>query len=179
MLRAYHVTHPLRASMPEEELRSRLGPNRELAAELLNRMFTDGTVVRRQGGVALAAHRIRLSAEQQLAVDAALQELRAQPFAPPAWDEIVARHRLDASLTQYLFDQGLIVRIGTDTVYSRDAYERAVERLKQHLRASGRLTVSEARDLLGSSRKYVLPLLEWLDAQKVTRRVGDDRILRP
>jgi selenocysteine-specific elongation factor len=38
--------------------------------------------------------------------------------------------------------------------------------------------VAAARDLLGSSRRYVLPLLEWMDAQKVTRRVGDDRILR-
>jgi selenocysteine-specific elongation factor len=38
--------------------------------------------------------------------------------------------------------------------------------------------VAEARDLLQSSRKYVLPLLEWLDTQKITRRVGDDRILR-
>jgi len=53
-----------------------------------------------------------------------------------------------------------------------------VDRLTRHLQREGKVTVAQARDLLGSSRRYVLPLLEWLDAQKVTRRVGDDRILR-
>jgi selenocysteine-specific elongation factor len=46
-----------------------------------------------------------------------------------------------------------------------------------HLRANGKITVADARDLFGSSRKYVLALLELLDRQRLTRRVGDDRVL--
>jgi selenocysteine-specific elongation factor len=63
-------------------------------------------------------------------------------------------------------------------VFARSAYDDAVSRLRAHLTDHRTLTVAAARDLLGSSRRYVLPLLEWLDAQKITRRVGDDRILR-
>ena len=70
------------------------------------------------------------------------------------------------------------MRVNDDTVFARSAYDEAVRVLRAHLAEHRTLTVAAARDLLGSSRRYVLPLLEWLDAHKVTRRVGDDRILR-
>jgi selenocysteine-specific elongation factor len=73
---------------------------------------------------------------------------------------------------------GRVVRLNDDTVFARSAYDDAVRRLRHHLTEHRTLTVAAARDVLGSSRRYVLPLLEWLDAQKITRRVGDDRILR-
>ena len=73
---------------------------------------------------------------------------------------------------------GEVVRVADDTVFGREAYARALATIQTHLRTHDRITVAEARDLLQSSRKYVLPLLEWMDAQKITRRVGDDRILR-
>ena len=88
------------------------------------------------------------------------------------------RHQLPPSLVQYLVTQGRIVRVNEDTVFARSAYDDAVGRLRAHLSEHRTLTVAAARDVLGSSRRYVLPLLEWLDAQKITRRVGDDRILR-
>jgi selenocysteine-specific elongation factor len=71
-----------------------------------------------------------------------------------------------------------VVRVNDDTAFARSAYDDAVRRLRLHLTEHRTLTVAAARDVLGSSRRYVLPLLEWLDAQKITRRVGDDRILR-
>ena len=52
-----------------------------------------------------------------------------------------------------------------------------VARLTEHLTAHGKVTVAEARDLFGTSRKYVLPLLEYLDQKRVTRRLGDERVL--
>jgi selenocysteine-specific elongation factor len=68
--------------------------------------------------------------------------------------------------------------VADDTAFGREAYDQALATIQAYLHAHQRITVAEARDLLQSSRKYVLPLLEWLDAQKITRRVGDDRILR-
>jgi len=52
-----------------------------------------------------------------------------------------------------------------------------VERVTEHLRRHGTITVAEARDLFGTSRRYVLPLLEHLDQRRVTRRQGDERVL--
>ena len=67
--------------------------------------------------------------------------------------------------------------IGEGIVYAADAYQRIVDDVLGHIRDNGQITVAETRDLLGSSRKYVLPLLQSMDVRRLTRRVGDDRVL--
>ena len=71
-----------------------------------------------------------------------------------------------------------MVKVDGSVVFSADAYRRMVEAVTRHIEDNGSITVAEARTLLDSSRKYVLPLLEYLDQQRVTRRTGDTRTLR-
>ncbi|OLD74096.1 MAG: selenocysteine-specific translation elongation factor [Chloroflexi bacterium 13_1_20CM_66_33] len=177
-LAVYHQGQPLRSGMPKEELRSRTGIPAELFNPALVALTGDGVVVERNGEVAAAGHRHGLTPEQESAAGAFLADLELQPFNPPPLADLVRRHQLAPSLVQYLVTQGRIVRVNDDTVFARSAYDDAVGRLRTHLSEHRTLTVAAARDVLGSSRRYVLPLLEWLDAQKITRRVGDDRILR-
>jgi selenocysteine-specific elongation factor len=177
-LAAYHRAQPLRRGMPKEELRSRTGIPAELFAELVFVLVAEGTVVERAGEIAASTHHPALTAEQVRSVAALVAELERQPFNPPPLPELVRRHQLTPALLQYLVADGRVVRVNDDTVFARSAYDDALRRLRAHLDAHRTLTVAAARDLLGSSRRYVLPLLEWLDAQKITRRVGDDRILR-
>jgi len=177
-LAAYHRAQPLRRGMPKEELRSRTGIPAELFAELVSVLVAEGTVVERAGDIAARTHHPALTAEQERSVAALVAELEGQPFNPPPLPELVRRHQLTPALLQYLVADGRVIRVNDDTVFARSAYDDALRRLRTHLDAHRTLTVAAARDLLGSSRRYVLPLLEWLDAQKITRRVGDDRILR-
>jgi selenocysteine-specific elongation factor len=69
------------------------------------------------------------------------------------------------------------VRIGTEAVFLPDAVTRFARLVVDELAAAGSITVARARDLTGSSRKHVLPLLQFLDDRGLTRRQGDDRIL--
>ena len=177
-LTAYHEAQPLRRGMPKEELRSRTGMPAELFAELLAVLAADRTVVDQGGEVAAAAHHPALTSEQETAIGAFVAELEGQPFNPPPLPDLVRRYHLTPALLQYLVVDGRVVRVNDDTAFARSAYDDAVRRLRRHLTEHRTLTVAAARDVLGSSRRYVLPLLEWLDAQKITRRVGDDRILR-
>jgi selenocysteine-specific elongation factor len=177
-LQAYHEAQPLRRGMPKEELRSRTGIPAELFADLLAVLAAEHTVVERGGEVAAAAHRPLLTSEQEAAIVAFLAELEGQPFNPPPLADLTRRYQLTPALLQYLVADGRVVRVNDDTAFARSAYDDAVRRLRVHLTEHRTLTVAAARDVLGSSRRYVLPLLEWLDAQKITRRVGDDRILR-
>jgi selenocysteine-specific elongation factor len=177
-LSAYHEAQPLRRTMPKEELRSRTGIPAELFAELLTVLAAEHTVVEQGGDVATAAHHPALSSEQEAAISAVVAELEGQPFNPPPLPDLIRRYRLTPALLQYLVVDGRVVRVNEDTAFGRAAYDDAVRRLRHHLTEHRTLTVAAARDVLGSSRRYVLPLLEWLDAQKITRRVGDDRILR-
>jgi selenocysteine-specific elongation factor len=177
-LDAYHEAQPLRRGMPKEELRSRTGIPAELFGELLTVLAAQQTVVEQGGEVAAAAHHPALSSEQEAAIGAFVAELEGQPFNPPPLPDLVRKYHLTSALLQYLVVDGRVVRVNDDTAFARSAYDDAVQRLRRHLTEHRTLTVAAARDLLGSSRRYVLPLLEWLDAQKITRRVGDDRILR-
>ena len=178
LLRAYHASNPLREGMPREELKSRATLPVALFQAAIAELAGHGRLREQAGEVALPDHHPRLAPEQEAAAAAALGELEAGGFSPPPLGELVARHRLSPAVLQYLLAQGRAVRVNEDTAFSRPAYEAALARLRAHLDAHQRITVAQARDLLGSSRRYVLPLLEWLDAQKITRRVGDDRILR-
>jgi selenocysteine-specific elongation factor len=147
-------------------------------AEVLDLLRDEGRIVERGGEVAVATHKQHLSAEQETVLGAFLGEVESQPFNPAPLAELLRRHPLTPALLQYLVADGRIVRVNEDTVFGRAAYDEAVKLLRAHLTEHRTLTVAAARDLLGSSRRYVLPLLEWMDAQKITRRVGDDRILR-
>ncbi len=178
VLRAYHEAQPLRRGMPKEELRSRLGIPAELFAELITVLAADQAVIDQGGEVAAADHHPALTSDQEAVIGAFVAELEGQPFNPPPLPDLVRRYRLTPALLQYLVVDGRVVRVNEDTAFARSAYDDAVSRLRRHLIEHRTLTVAAARDVLGSSRRYVLPLLEWLDAQKITRRVGDDRILR-
>jgi selenocysteine-specific elongation factor len=63
-------------------------------------------------------------------------------------------------------------------LFEAETYARMVERIRAHLLAGGALTVAEVRDMFATSRKYALALMEHLDAQGVTRRMGDARVLK-
>jgi selenocysteine-specific elongation factor len=178
-LATYHRDNPLRTGMAREELKTRLRIKTSLNASLLSDLIRSGQAVESgPGEVALSGHRPQLSAGQKAAVEAALGELEAGRFSPPGLSELTKKHALTLSLVQYLVQQGLAVRLDDETMLAAGAYREALATIQEHLKREGKITVAQARDLLGSSRRYVLPLLEYLDAQRVTRRLGDDRILR-
>ena len=76
-----------------------------------------------------------------------------------------------------LAQSGAIVRLSDDIAFTQDGYARAVAIVKELIAATGSVTVGQLRDRMGASRRPVLALLEYLDGAKVTRRVGDQRIL--
>lgn len=70
----------------------------------------------------------------------------------------------------------MLVKINDELYFHREAYSRAIELLRSHFAAAGTLTLAQFRDLTGSSRKIMQPLLEHFDGLKLTRRVGDHRV---
>jgi selenocysteine-specific elongation factor len=177
-LAAFHAAHPLRAGMPKEELRTRTAIPLGLLVAALAHLVGTGQVVEDAREVHLSAHRPALSQPDQDVSLRLVQELESAGFAPPLVPELSRRYALTPALLQHLVDGGMVVRVSDELLFGRKAYDSAVEAITHFLRQEGQLTVAQARDLLDSSRKYVLPLLEHLDAQKITRRAGDLRSLR-
>ena len=170
-LATYHKSFSLRRGASREELRSRLRAQPENFPELLTLMEHEGVLVDEGTTVRAPDHSPTLSESQRTTASAYVAKLRGNPNNPPTGLD------LDPELLGFLTDAGEVVPIGEGIVYDAEAYRRIVDEVLQHIRANGQITVSETRDLLGSSRKYVLPLLQSMDVRRMTRRVGDDRVL--
>ena len=171
-LQAYHNQYPLRRGAPPQELRSRLKVSQPVYLRAAARLADEGVVVDDDGLVRAPDHQVQLNDQQNADVAAYLSELAAEPWSPPT------DRPVDPELLAYLQEKGDVVRVNETVVFTTEAYDDMVGRIVAHLRENNSVTVAEAREIFGTSRKYVLPLLEYLDQQRITRRVGDERVLR-
>jgi selenocysteine-specific elongation factor len=177
-LAEHHRRFPLRGGMPREELRSRLGLSQRATALVLERAAREGTMAATATTAALPGHAPAPTPRQQQQAEALLALLERAPYSPPSRGEWAdARLDIEGELLAFLVEQGRIVAVGAEIYFSRAAYEELLAWVRGHIAAAGSLTVGELRDRFGSSRKYALALLEHLDERKVTRRLGDARVL--
>ncbi len=182
-LAAFHAAQPLRGGMSREELKSRLGQTVPwpLSPRVFNalvayaaesvRLVASGAVVR------LPEHQLKFTPAQQAQVDRLLAVLRREPYNTPSPKDCAAQLGSEAVFGA-LLEQGVLVQVSAEVVFLAETYPTMVEAIKAHLRAKGKITVAEVRDQFSTSRKYALALMEHLDALGVTRRVGDERVLK-
>jgi len=170
-LQEYHQIFSTRLGMPRAELSSRLKMGAHRSA-ILRKLLDDGIVVEDGVVIRLPSHRVQLTQAQQAKIDAFLKSLSHNPYAPPS--NLIPK----PDLLNLLISQHQVVKVSDDVVFSTSAYNEMVERLVSHLKANDRITLAEVRDMFKTSRKYALALLEHLDQEKITRRVGDERVLR-
>ncbi len=172
VLEEYHRQYPLRPGAPKEELRSRLGLAQQTFLQVMKRLEEEEALVEEAAIVRLPSHRRVLTDRQQEEVEAYLKALSSNPYSPPT---DVSIH---PDLLSGLIDEGKVVRVSPEVVFGASAYEQMVKGVVQGIKSQGKITVAGVRDMFKTSRKYALALMEYLDQQKVTRRVGDDRVLR-
>jgi selenocysteine-specific elongation factor len=171
-----HRKTPLRAGASREEIRSALDLAPKRYAALLARLVADGRVAERGSAVAMPSHRPSLTPEQEAKWSAARAALGREPLQPPSAGTLQQEFGIDLDVLMALADRGDVVRVGTEGVFLPDAVRRFGDAIIDALQL-GPITVAKARDLTGSSRKHVVPLLQFLDDHGLTRRIGDDRVL--
>jgi selenocysteine-specific elongation factor len=157
--------------MPREELRNRLKLKAAVFAPVVSALETQLLLSSSASWLKLPSHSPALSPAQQSQADTYLKLLASSPYAPPTDSPP------GPELLAWLESEGKVVRIG-DVVFLSSAFDEMRQRLTAHMASAPPFTVNEVRDLFGTSRKYVLALLEELDRQGVTARHGDERTLR-
>jgi len=166
----YHQRFPTRKGMPKVELTNKLR-SRTHSPAILQRLVDEGVLVEERLAVRLPTHRIELTQVQQAKIDAFLGSLAKNPYAPPG-DFIP-----EPDLLNLLIERGEVVKVSDGVVFSASAYKEMAERVTLHIKAQGKITLAEVRDMFNTSRKYAQALLEHMDEKKITRRVGDERVL--
>lgn len=180
-----HHQYPLRSGLSKEEWRTRINLSPKMASEVFLALQEEGQLAEAIGISGTSGGFIRLpgfvptfNAAQQQRVEQLLRLFREHPYNPPGRAE--AETIVGAEVLASLIEQGRLVKLGgsSDAVlFLRESYEEAIAKLVTYLQEHGKMTAAEARDVLGTTRKYILPLLEHMDERRITRRIGDERLL--
>jgi selenocysteine-specific elongation factor len=180
-VRQYHAQHPLEEGVPREELRERLcaGAAPGVFEHVLADLVSAGEAIARER-VALRGHSLALTDEEARVRDGILTALEAGGLAPPDLAELATRARAGRSLVDrvagLLVRQKQLVRIG-DLLFHTSALSHLKDDVRSLKRDDGttRIDVGTFKDRYHVTRKYAIPLLEFLDRERVTRRVGESR----
>lgn len=177
ILNSYHEQYPLRLGIPREEMRSRLKLSpavfNPLVAECSSReMLTeDGAYLR------AVSYSIKFSASQQAGIDQLLILFQRSGVTSPSVKD--CKTAVGDDIYRAMVDMGTLIQLNNDVVYEKSQYELLAANIVDYLNKNGRIDAAKARDLLSTSRKYAIALLEYMDDNKITRRSGDFRELRP
>jgi selenocysteine-specific elongation factor len=170
-----HKTNPERAGLDLNELRTALhDQSSEVFAALLSDLCATD-FVRRGSAIARISHRPALPPNLRPIAMKIREALSAKPFDPPARKEIEADRNV-LQVLRYLIEAGEVIEVSPDIVLLRENFERMKSAVADFISKDGPATVSELRQKLRTSRRIMVPLLERLDREGVTRRVGDKRM---
>lgn len=177
-----HAADPLKPGVDKEALRRTLdsGPGMEGFEALLRRAVADGRLDVEAGRVRIKGSG-RMLADRELAQKRELLEMiGGGGFSPPLFKELLERLDMDKKrlrdLLDILMEEGEIEQVNTEYYLASGRLAEAEERIRSFIAEKGKLGVADLKDMLGSSRKYSIPLLEYFDRRRVTRRDGDYRV---
>ena len=183
-LGTYHAQNPLKAGMPREELRSKFPAHihPKLAPQVLNQMAKNEELATEEDTIRLPAHRVSLAVDQSQLKEKIVQAYQKGGITPPYFKDICQSLEVEArdarDVLQLLVEENQLAKVKEGLYFQRRVIDELKERLVTFLRDKGAITTPEFKDMTGASRKFVIPLAEYFDANNVTIRVGDTRQLR-
>ena len=176
LIEAAHNESPERAGIDLGELRSALRIQEAEVFESLVADLCDGDFVRKGSVIARTSHRPTLPVHVQPVEKRIREALNGQPFDPPSRKAIESDPQA-RQVVRFLIENGDVTELALDVVLLRESFERMKSQVAEFISKNGPSTVSQLRQALGSSRRVMVPLLERLDRDGVTRRAGDKRML--
>jgi selenocysteine-specific elongation factor len=183
-LGSYHSGNPLKAGMSKEELKSKFPQlsDPKVFNLILNQMIKSGQITQEENTVRLSDHRVSLGADQADIRKKMLDIYQKGGLQPPYFREVPGMLDADPSHTKevlmLLVEEGHIVKTKDDLYFHVTAVTELKNRLVDFLKSNEEITTPQFKEMTAASRKYVIPLIEYFDACKVTLRVGDSRKLR-
>jgi len=183
-IEAFHKENPLLPGIPREDLRAVVGRRvrtetfRAALEELakLNKVTLRGELVKKVGT------EITLTSDELQAKEQIEQAFARAGLAVPSVKEVLAQLAIESKraekILQILIREQVLVRISPELIFHRDALGKLPGLLQNYKKSKGeRIGVPTFKELTGITRKYAIPLLEYLDRQRLTRRTGDERVI--
>jgi len=184
LLESYHKSHPLKAGMSRQGLKSKLAPS--LSSKLFGLLIQDltksNTVIQEKEVIRLSGHRVALEADQKDVRHRIEQTYLQSGLQPPYFRDLVASLGQNSAhveeILMHMLEEGTLVKVKEDLYFHRHVIDNLKNRLVSYLKANSEITTPQFKEMTGVSRKYTIPLIEYFDSTKATIRVGDIRRLR-
>ncbi len=184
-LTAYHKHNPLQSGIVKEELRTGLGRkvDPKVFQYCLNELLRKGVAVQEESLVRMAGHQVALKAdEEQLRRDLDAW-YRSKGLSTPTIKETMDQFgeyppQLVKEVLDLLVRDGRLFKISESLYYTKELIEPLINSVLQHMEKHGEIDAPSFKELTGLTRKFSIPILEYLDRVKITMRIGDKRILR-
>jgi selenocysteine-specific elongation factor len=182
LLEIYHKEHPLHTGLRVAELRQKLFGKAETAVgnAILGELSREGVIRIDNGRASLTGFEVRLTKRQRAIRERILEAFQNAGYETMTPEEIPKlfspNEKSDcAQVTESLLASGELVMLSPQIYWHRDTFEKARGMAEGHFKANKELTMPQFRDLLGTSRKYALAMLDYLDSARVTKKTGDIR----
>jgi selenocysteine-specific elongation factor len=179
----FHQANPLVLGISREELKNRaLGDVPGAVFQtILDKLLAEKKIAVGQDVVHEYGRKVTLKQDEEQIRNSIADRFRSLGLQVPPPDELIAALKLDAGvakkIVQLLLKENVLVKINDDILLHRSTVDKLIGDVKNLKARNPKLGVGEFKDLTGVSRKYAIPLLEYLDRQRVTRRVGEDRMI--
>ncbi|MBI5407775.1 MAG: selenocysteine-specific translation elongation factor [Nitrospirae bacterium] len=175
MIEAFHKKNPLKPGMPKEEARNAFRVQSKFFDILLSKV---AEIVSEKDVLRLKGFKTSISSSE---ADEISQILEKSSFQPPFKAELAQTLQMPetriSDILKLMQKEGKISRINDSLYMSKSAHDRMMGLIREFFANKSEMSVSEFRDMLGTSRKYAVPFLEYLDSSRITLRVGDVRKL--
>ncbi|MFZ5996333.1 MAG: selenocysteine-specific translation elongation factor [Nitrospirota bacterium] len=181
-LKRFHKENPLKPGMTKEDLRTRIRIYKKDAEKVFNSLvdMVKEVVVEKET-VRLKDFTVALTSADEGVKSRIIATLNKEGFQPSFKPELAQKLSLGerelGDLLKLLTAEGALVRINDSLYITKEQYDKIIALLKDFSSKKSEMTVAEFRDLLGTTRKYALPFLEYFDSHRMTLRVGDTRKL--
>lgn len=180
-LKEFHSQQPLKLNVSKEEIRSKLKLEEKIYSFCLNELVKENCIILVKDKLHLTEHRVGYTPEQEK-IKRQIENLYLEKqFSPSNVEEVIAnlgtKPEIVREVLSSLLELGILVELEEGLIFHKEALEKAKQILHNYLVKNSSITVSEYRQLLNSSRKYTLPILQYFDTVKFTKRIGDKRVL--
>jgi selenocysteine-specific elongation factor len=172
-----HAANPLKKGLSRSMLQSQLDLPKEAFSQMIASLIKSGKIARQEDSVYLSAHKPALSSGQDEMVSAIMQLFKKDASKPPKTREVAEEIPGSEKIVRFMLQQNMLIELPDNILLEKKRYESIKREIIDFLEKKGEISIQDINSLFGFSRKYTIPLLQYLDIKGITRREGNVRVL--
>jgi selenocysteine-specific elongation factor len=172
-----HAANPLKKGLSRSMLQSQLDLPKEAFSQMIASLIKSDKIARQEDSVYLSSHKPALSSDQDEMVSAIMQLFEKDASNPPKTREVAEEIPGSEKVVRFMLQQNMLIELPDNILLEKKRYESIKREIIDFLEKKGEISIQDINSLFGFSRKYTIPLLQYLDIKGITRREGNVRVL--